>query len=422
MSLDHRLTMLRDAQSKYLAGRMSRRQVIGLLGALGLSLSAAPWLTRKVGAESAAGHGGHGPTLSQEGSPPAEGAPPATPELGPQADGTTTWKVVVGGFNEALAAEYSQFLPETITINAGDRIYFEMGGFHNVVFGDVTPKPLILPDPSGATPIAASGQPDQPQLIFNPEVLFPAGGDVVDGSTFVNSGVALDPTAPPVVFTFPTAGTFDMICLIHAMHMKGQVVVQEAGSELPMDQAAIDEAVAARLAELDAEAEALLQTAPATPAAGDGATTHEVLVGPGQQFIDTFKFVPSELSINAGDTVRWVWASSMTPHTVTFLGGEDPVEDIIISGGEAGPPTVYINPLSIYGTENPGTYSGEGLVNSGYLFEVPALPSGYTLPTSFELIFDTAGEYGYYCILHAGSPDDDPSMGMTGKIIVAAAG
>ena len=38
------------------------------------------------------------------------------------------------------------------------------------------------------------------------------------------------------------------------------------------------------------------------------------------------------------------------------------------------------------------------------------------LGDSYELTFTAAGEYPYYCILHAGGPDDE--HGMVGKVIV----
>ncbi len=418
MQIDVRSTMLQDARERYLAGQMSRRKVIGLLGALGLTAAAAPWLRREATANEAPAPGGHSLMAGMQEGTPAAGPPPApTPALGPQADGSTTWKVMAGGFNEELGAEYSVFLPETITINAGDKIYYEVGGFHNVAFGaGADPVPLFIPDPAGGAPVAtppAAGA-GQPQLIFNPQILFPAGNGSVEGSGYVNSGIAIDPTAPPIVFTFPTAGTFDYICLIHPMFMKGQVVVQEAGSALPKDQAAYDAETQQKLSEFDSKAGALAGTGAASPAA-DGATTHDVAIGPGEANGELLRYILQDLTVKAGDTVRWTWKGSMTPHTVTFLGGEAPIEDIIFGQGADGAPKASLNPNSFYPSDPQGTYSGQGIVNSGYMGVLPQLP------TTFELTFDTEGEYKYYCILHAGSPDDPPTQAMVGKVTVEAA-
>jgi len=224
----------------------------------------------------------------------------------------------------------------------------------------------------------------------------------------------MDPTAPPIVFTFPTAGTFDYICLIHPMFMKGQVVVQEAGSALPKDQAAYDAEAQQKLGEFEARASSLAGAGAATPAAG-GATVHEVAMGPGEANVELLRYIPQDLTVKAGETVRWTWKGSMTPHTVTFLGDEAPIEDIIFGQGADGAPKASLNPNSFYPSDQQGTYSGQGIVNSGYMGVLPQLP------TTFELTFDTAGEYKYYCILHAGSPDDPPTQAMVGKVTVEAA-
>ena len=58
-------------------------------------------------------------------------------------------------------------------------------------------------------------------------------------------------------------------------------------------------------------------------------------------------------------------------------------------------------------------YNGEGYVNSGFLGEINGepLPGG----TAYELTFDSAGEFPYYCILHASGPE---GPGMAGTITV----
>lgn len=83
MSTGDLAPILEEATARYHAGRLSRRQALGVLGALGLSAAAAPWLLERDAAATATGKaatGGHAGHLAaaQEGGPP----PMATPQLG----------------------------------------------------------------------------------------------------------------------------------------------------------------------------------------------------------------------------------------------------------------------------------------------------------------------------------------------------
>src|SRR5207237_4620125 len=54
------------------------------------------------------------------------------------------------------------------------------------------------------------------------------------------------------------------------------------------------------------------------PGAG-GATTYEIAGGLGDERVSVMRFVPGDLTVRAGDTVRWVAPDPQTPHTVTFM-------------------------------------------------------------------------------------------------------
>ncbi|MGH2557634.1 MAG: cupredoxin domain-containing protein, partial [Thermomicrobiales bacterium] len=54
-----------------------------------------------------------------------------------------------------------------------------------------------------------------PPVIINGQALFPSGGTVVDGSQIVNSGADVFLQGAPIIFDFPTAGTFDYYCIPH---------------------------------------------------------------------------------------------------------------------------------------------------------------------------------------------------------------
>jgi plastocyanin len=313
------------------------------------------------------------------------------------------------------------FFPSEITINAGDAILWEFPdppGFHTVTFlsGQEVPA-LIIPDPDAGTP-AASPAVGPPPLIINPQAAFPAGGTTYDGTGYLNSGLDVIrlPGDPPFVVTFTTPGTYEYQCIPHGVVMKATVVVQEAGSALPEDWAAADargeQERGALIEEGKAEIAGYSEATAATPA--DGSTVWEVAAGVGEGQARVFQFLPNTVEIKAGDTVRWVNYSTTEPHTVTFVGaGAEQPEDIAIEPQASGPPKIVQNPLTLFPQGGP-VYSGEGYVNSGFMGEL----NGQPLPggLAYELTFDTAGEFPYYCILHASGPE---GPGMTGTIRVS---
>ncbi len=416
-----RLAALQRAMTRYHAGRMSRRDVLGLAGKLGLTAAAVALLgATKASAASPKGHSGHNARL-QEGSP--EGGPPpvATPQLGEQPDGTRIGKVVVGAMIMEELAEINAFLPGEITINAGDSIFFEMMGFHAVSFlsgGEV--QPIFIPA-EGAAPVATppASAAAYPQLMFNPAVLFPAGGPAYDGTGYVNSGLP-DPSAPPFTLTFAQPGTYEYLCLVHPAMMKARVVVQEQGAERPHDQAFYDRQAAEQQEAILEQGRALIaRYSQATPAAGAaGGNTWEVTAGVGEGQAQVLRFLPERLEVRAGDTVRWVNRAHTEPHTVTFVDGGAPPEFVLVEPQAGGPPLLVLNP-EVMQRAGGKAYGGEGYANSGWLQEEsPELYAGFEAPHTYELAFEAPGEFAYYCALHAGGPDDP--HGMTGTITVGA--
>ena len=407
MRVQPRLIVADGALAPRRTGRMSRRRIAGLLGALGATALAAPvMLGRQAAARSGPSlHGAHavGAVGAQEG-----GAAMATPQLGERPDGTRLWKVTAGGGLMEEMIEALAFFPGEITINAGDAIYFELPGFHNVHFlsGQEAP-PLIVPGEMAGTP---AGGP--PPLIINPEVVFPSGGTTYDGTGVVNSGVPLGPM-DPFVLTFTTPGTYEYVCSIHLPVMRARVTVQEAGSPYPMEQDDYDAIAAEELTALVETARARSATyAAATPAAGGATPTtgsgtlHEVTAGFVEGQVEANAFLPRQVTIRTGDTVRWtVRSAPVTPHVVTFLGGEEALEFLVPQESAGGPPLLTVNPAAAAPAGGP-IYSGQGLANSGLL----GGPDGQL---TYELTFDTPGTYRYYCPIHG-----DPQGGMIGDVIV----
>jgi len=405
MDIDTRRTILIESLARYQAGEMSRRGVVRLIGALGLTGAGAVALGTGKLTRAA---------MRQEGTPPTEGEPPpaATPVLGERPDGTRVWRVQVGAIDEAEMVEAMSFFPDEITINVGDAVFFDFGPrFHTATFlsGEEPPR-LIVQDEASGTPTA-----NGPQTIINPMAGFPAGGTTYDGTGYINSGLP-DPSAPPFTVTFTTPGSFDYLCLVHPQ-MKARVIVQEAGSEPPMDQAGSEQLGTEQADALLAEGRALVQQREeATPTAGAGGTVHEVSVGVGGDNVEALRFLPRDLEVKVGDTVRWTNPSMHEPHTVTFLGGEEPPELILVSPNEGGPPTLVFNPMVIFPVGS-DSFDGTGLTNSGFLGqELAEVYEEFPRTSTYELTFTAPGEHGYYCVLHSGGPDDE--HGMVGTITV----
>ena len=343
-----------------------------------------------------------------------------TPPLGEQPDGTHLWRVRVAGMDEENLIDTQAIFPKELTINAGDAVLFEFPtppGFHTVTFlsGQDVPA-LTIPDKAAGTP-AASPPAGPPTLIINPMAAFPSGATTYDGTGFVNSGLDVIrlPGDPPFMLTFTTPGTYEYQCIPHGVVMKATVVVQEAGSALPEDQAAADARGEQERAALIAEGEAeIAEYAEAIATArDDGSTLWEVAAGAGEGQARVMQFIPNSLEIKAGDTVRWVNYSKTEPHTVTFLGaGVEQPEDIAVEPQPSGPPKIIQNPLTLF-PQGGEVYDGEGYFNSGFLGEL----NGQPLPggPAYELTFDTPGDHPYYCILHASGPE---GPGMAGRITV----
>ncbi len=444
MDQDRRLRVISDVMARYRAGRLSRRAVLGVLAGLGFTATGALALVGRGGgrvkASGASGHSGHFTVLAQEATPEAplqevDTPPaPATPQLGEQPDGTVVWRVQVGGVSHEELIEAMAFLPEEITINVGDSVFFEFQGFHTVTFlaGQEAP-PLLVPETAQGTPIAgATPTAGGEWIVVNPAAAFPAGDGTYSGTSFLNSGLP-DPSAPPFTVTFTEPGTHEYLCLVHPAMMKARVVVQEQGADRPYDQAFYDQQAAEQLEQILEQGRALVerhsQPTQATPAAGAGGTVWEITAGVGEGQAQVLRFLPDRLEIKAGDSVRWVNRAHTEPHTVTFLGGAEPPELILFEPQPAGPPSLVLNPEVMQPAGGPA-YGGEGYTNSGWLQEEsPEFAAGFEAPHTYELSFDGPGEFSYYCALHGGPSEEGGTpaaeggaptlVGMAGTIVVS---
>jgi plastocyanin len=132
------------------------------------------------------------------------------------------------------------FYPKRVTIHKGDRVKFQIVGFHNVYLPEKgAPVPdLFTLDPS--TPVAgvkdAAGADfwfnGQPSVGINPGVAAPTGGKSYDGSEAVGSGLPLAGPPEPMKVKFPKKGTYTVLCSLHP-GMTGKVVVKGKKAHIP---------------------------------------------------------------------------------------------------------------------------------------------------------------------------------------------
>lgn len=282
-----------------------------------------------------------------------------------------------------------QYLPQSITINAGGTVEWRIAGPepHSVTF--LAPGQTLPP-----------GDPD-PKL-FAPT---PAANGSYDGKSFVNSGLQpLGPAAaPPFRLTFPTAGKFTFVCIIHAQ-MTGTVTVVDKGAKADT-QATVDARSTTEanqwLDEGRAAKAKLLATPPASTKNADGTTTWKVEAGASTAHTDVLAFSPASPTVKVGDTVTFV-NNSDAPHTASFAGsGTLPMDptDPAVQKPSPGP--------------SPQTLTATGVFNSGLL--PPNAPPGAGPPEaarSFSFVVKAAGNYSFICIFHIPS-------GMAGALKVA---
>jgi plastocyanin len=108
--------------------------------------------------------------------------------------------------------------------------------------------------------------------------------------------------------------------------------------------------------------------------------------------IQGMRFLPGDVTVNAGDSVKWV-ASSMEIHTVTFFDGGKVQKKVS--------PFDPSNPTQLL--KQGGDVLGAGLYSSGVMTTAtsfPVLPPKVPLVKSYTLKFPNTGTYTYYCWVH----------------------
>ncbi len=117
--------------------------------------------------------------------------------------------------------------------------------------------------------------------------------------------------------------------------------------------------------------------------------------------IQGMRFLPGDIWIDVGDTVHWT-ASSMEPHTVTFL----PLGQLPPAFDPSNPAQTMPTPQ--HWISAPGQVRNSGVLSTLQFSELPPTVTGY------DLKFTGTGNYVYYCLIHG--------QAMMGTVHVAAAG
>lgn len=297
------------------------------------------------------------------------------------ASAENTYTVVAGAESSDKAVQINDFIPKPVTINVGDTVTWRVDSseFHTVSFLSGSPQPEFL------APV-----PGQPGVMISPAAAFPAGGTSYEGSGVVSSGLLNQ--GQTYSLSFPVAGTFDYVCLVHP-NMKAQVIVKNAGE--PADTPAAVEAKIEPHINADLARRALPIIVNDSKGVPTEASAQGIAAGDGDGHVMVAAFLPMETTVHEGDWVTWVNKDSDgTPHTVSFLAGTPAPDVVVPTPQEGGPPMLILNPA--VGMPTPGerdSYDGTTFLNSGMM--VSGTPG-----ETFSVRFVQAGTFEYLCLLH----------------------
>ena len=310
------------------------------------------------------------------------------------AGGPTKW---AASLQKHYGAGVNNFLINKVTISAGDTVAWNgaslAGGFHSV---DIPAKggqdlPLFVPNGTVSGANDAAGNPfwfnGLPSVGFNTALFAPSGGNVYNGSSRIDSGLAGGPSVPDFKVTFTKPGTYHYFCDVH-YGMEGTIVVRPAGKPVPS--AKRDANV------LKAEEQHYVAEARAT----DKTKTHGANVSLGASApggLEVFAMFPSTLTVKKGTTVKFSMSKfTRETHTATF-GPTAYVNDLANAFGPPTPTPVGIYPSDPAHIILTSTSHGNGFANTGVLDRDNGTPQG----ASNTITFTEQGTYHFICLIHS---------------------
>jgi plastocyanin len=349
---------------------------------------------------------------------PAASVPQAGPVL----------RVVSGYGGPNVVVE--EFLPSRIRVVEGTTVVWTQGSLrgHTVSFPGGMPAPL-----------EAFPQPEDPSLprMRNPQVEFrvvPNGP--YDGTYFIGSGVMDEGETFPV--TFARSGAYPFRCLLRGHEgMTGTVEVVPPGTDGITTQQQVDQFIREASARFDEETEQLWTT---RSEAGrlenpDGTISWFVRNGTdyreqdGSIHVTLRAYLPSRLTVNAGDTVVWHSDTRVPVHTVTFLpqnsppisrwtprledGSLVPLDMLTITGRYRGRPDSLDWPRILEDPELTRTIRPRPIYDPSQFYSSGEMGDGDrpTVGRAWSLTFQTPGTFSYFCIPHV-------EIGQIGQITV----
>jgi plastocyanin len=316
----------------------------------------------------------------------------------------TEWQVAAGAESPDRGSQALAFLPNELWIQTGDNIRwtFPTHERHSLTF--LTPGQTRPPafGPTFGVPVGCPG--------LTPD------GSSFDGSACVTTGILLladtdtASSAQTYSVSFPTAGNFKFVCLVHA-DMTGVVHVVDPSGTLPYGQDFYDREARIEQQRLLADASSL--EGQVTPGRRDRAQSNSVAAGVGQivtltgvgsQTASLMRFLRGTIVVNVGDTVEWTNQDPSINHTVTF--GTEPTDPRPASSNVT---------LSSDGARQATIGSPTDSVNSGFLTPTPQdranLAQAAVGITRFRVTFTSPGTFDYICAVH-------DTLGMKGTVIV----
>jgi len=290
------------------------------------------------------------------------------------------------------------FYPKRVTIHRGDRVSFQILGFHNIYLpkkGDAVPELFALDPSNPVSGVKDAAGADfwfngQPSVGINPGVAAPTGGKSYDGSEAVGSGLPLSGPPKPLKVKFPKKGTYTVLCSLHP-GMKGKIVVKGKKAHIPSKKQDRK-----RISKQTKAAVKLAKKLVAGQGVPSGLT---VKAGNDKKGVATIAFFPGQKTVKVGQQVTFTMSNKSTEsHNVAFAPEAYAKELAQQFIGPTG-----LDARTVYPSEPPpaplvvgGTQHGNGFVNTGLLDDDKATP----LPKSAVVSFSKPGTYQYYCIVH----------------------